>query len=122
MHGTGTQAKGNFKILSRQRRRYPHFGMEETFIEIDPKGANVEVHEYVNELFSFTLRIIIHDVPPEAHVGVTIMSTTSILDRPMYVGWRKWDELNPNVILSAMENVLSSNETFRPRGDKTTLG
>lgn len=76
----------------------------------------------MNQLFSFAFENIIPDVPSTAYFGNTIESTASEIDRLMYVGWRKRDELNPAVISSAIENVLNSNETFWSCGDETTLG
>lgn len=87
MQGTETQVNDNFRIISRQRPRYPHFGMKGIFIAINPEGANdADPEEYVNDHSSFALATTIPDSPQEAYFGLTIESTASTIDGPMYVG------------------------------------
>lgn len=82
-------------------------------MKIDLEGAYVvDPEEYLSERFAFGLSNIIPDVPPKVYVGLTNQSATSAIDRIMYGGKRKRDELNTAEIISAIENALNSNETF----------
>lgn len=84
-------------------------------LEWDPQGRElylenvdgvdvVDPEHYLLKLFSFALRNIISDIPRDSNVGLTIESSTStIVDRRLYVAWGLRGALTLDVILQTLE-------------------
>lgn len=102
------------KNISREFRIYPVLNLEGWRIEVivRPERKIQNLEQFISEPFQFALNNIISHINPLTYIEITIESDQCVLNKPVYIPWRRRAFINEEAIVRAIENVLQSNQTF----------
>jgi hypothetical protein len=102
-----------FEIVSDRPKTYPNFPLRGREVIIRPLIQSIKNPEdYVDSLFQFALDNLLHDVDSDSLVGFAIESSNCTVGKALYIPWRRKPEMTSQHILSSIERVLNSNESF----------
>lgn len=98
-----------YKVLRETSRRFKKYNAEGRTILVQLDSASIyTIEDTLSNMIDYVLR----DTADSDYVGIEIRNTVRIQDRPVWLSFRRRDQVHREVVLTALNRVSQSNQNF----------